>query len=196
MYVAPSVDGRHSMLHLLLLTIMGPARAEVSQGAARAEVPKGAARAEVSLIHEGAVGGSAWRYSLLASTSALTWDEARTACEAVPGSMLARVEAWRAEAALEHYLNIIHFTEVVWLANRQTLPQVLEDEQREMKHVGSVGGSADDVEGDLTMGGDVGVTLRCAVYRVGVGVVHELCSAGTVSAALCVQRLSTERPFS
>ena len=38
------------------------------------------------------------------------------------------------------------------------------------------------------MGGDVGVTLRCAVYRAGSGLVHELCSDAAVSAALCVQR--------
>lgn len=42
---------------------------------------------------------------------------------------------------------------------------------------------------DLKMGGDVGVTLRCGVYRAGVGVVHELCSSqSTVSAALCIER--------
>ncbi|XP_037780717.1 uncharacterized protein LOC119577106 [Penaeus monodon] len=50
--------------------------------------------------------------------------------------------------------------------------------------------------GDLSVGGDVGVTLRCTIYTVGVGMVHELCSARTVSAALCVQRLSSERPLS
>ncbi|XP_042236260.1 uncharacterized protein LOC121875695 isoform X2 [Homarus americanus] len=153
--------------------------------------------AEVTLVHEGALGGAAWGYSLLPSTFPLTWDEARAACEVVPGSMLARVEEWQAEAAVEEYLKTLQFTQPVWLANRQTLPEVLEDEQREMNHVGSVGGGrAGVMSGDLSMGGDVGVTLRCAVYRVSVGVVHELCSANTVSAALCVQRLSSQRPLS
>nr|XP_045587565.1 GATA zinc finger domain-containing protein 14-like [Procambarus clarkii] len=69
----------------------------------------------------------------------------------------------------------------------------LEDEQREMNHVGGV--SSEAAGGELSMGGDVGVTLRCAVYKKSVGVVHELCSAHTVSAALCVQRLSSQRPL-
>ncbi|KAK8388839.1 hypothetical protein O3P69_020656, partial [Scylla paramamosain] len=64
----------------------------------------------------------------------------------------------------------------------------LEDEQREMNHIGNAG----VLGSDLSMGGEVGVTLRCAVYRAGVGLVHEICSEAAVSAALCVQRCATD----
>ncbi|KAK7062970.1 hypothetical protein SK128_025064, partial [Halocaridina rubra] len=57
-------------------------------------------------------------------------------------------------------------------------------------------GQIDLTENDLTMGGDVGVTLRCAIYIRSVGIVHELCSSRTVTAVLCVQRLSGKRPLS
>ncbi|XP_063856136.1 uncharacterized protein LOC135097938 [Scylla paramamosain] len=144
---------------------------------------------EVLLIHESGK-GTAWGYSHLPSTFPLTWSQARSACEAIPGSMLARVDGWQAEAAVEEYLREAAFAEPVWLANRQTLPEVLEDEQREMNHIGNAG----VLGSDLSMGGEVGVTLRCAVYRAGVGLVHEICSEAAVSAALCVQRLSSERP--
>lgn len=154
------------------------------------------AAGEVTLVHEGLGAGSSWGYSLLPSTFPLSWDEARSACEVVPGSMLARVGEGEAEAALGEYLKGVGMTGPVWLANRQTLPEVLEEEQRDMK-----GAPGDLLEegvrtGDLSVGGDVGVTLRCTIYTVGVGMVHELCSARTVSAALCVQRLSSERPLS
>ncbi|XP_071540138.1 uncharacterized protein [Panulirus ornatus] len=176
----PSVGRRRIMGSLLMLTLMG------------------AGAAELTLVQEGGPRGTTWGYSLLPSTFPLTWDEARAACEAVPGSMLAKVDGWEAEAAVEEYLKALRFTKPVWLANRQTLPEVLGDEQREMNHIGGVspgGGRVGVVADDLILGGDVGVTLRCAVYRVGVGVVHELCSASTMTAALCLQRLSSERPL-
>ncbi|XP_050717228.1 cell surface glycoprotein 1-like [Eriocheir sinensis] len=151
-----------------------------------------AAVGEVMLVREDGEDQASWGYSHLPATFPLTWTQARAACEAVPGSMLARVDGWQQEAAVEEYLKEVHFKQAVWLANRQTLPEVLEDEQREMNHVG---GSAGVLGEDVTMGGDVGVTLRCAVFRVGVGIVHELCDEAAVSAALCVQRLSNKRPL-
>ncbi|XP_066966274.1 histone-lysine N-methyltransferase, H3 lysine-79 specific-like [Macrobrachium rosenbergii] len=169
-------------------------------------------KGDLTLIHEVGDGQGnpwvGWGYSLLPSTFPLTWDEAREACEVTPGSMLARVDEWEGEAALAEYLKTVRMKKPLWLANRQTLPEVLQDEQQEMHHLSvHEKGSTGDVDlsnagpmslarGDLTVGGDVGVTLRCSIYILGVGIVHELCSSRSVSAALCVQRLSTQRPLS
>ena len=49
---------------------------------------------------------------------------------------------------------------------------------------------------DLTLGEDVGVTLRCSILTPGIGIVSELCSAKTVTAALCVQRRKFNQYFS
>ncbi|XP_064118339.1 uncharacterized protein LOC135223639 [Macrobrachium nipponense] len=169
-------------------------------------------KGDLTLIHEVGDGNGnpwvGWGYSMLPSTFPLTWDEAREACEVTPGSMLARVDEWEGEAALAEYLKAVSMKNPLWLANRQTLPEVLQDEQQEMHHLSvHEKGTADDVDlsnagsmslarGDLTVGGDVGVTLRCSIYILGVGIIHELCSSRSVSAALCVQRLSTKRPLS
>ena len=45
---------------------------------------------QVEVVHEGSSAGEGWGYTLLPSKFPLTWHEARAACEALPGSMLAR----------------------------------------------------------------------------------------------------------
>ncbi|CAL4072105.1 unnamed protein product, partial [Meganyctiphanes norvegica] len=107
-------------------------------------------------------------------------------------------EGWEAEAALGRYLQELGHKEAVWLANRQTLPQVLLEEQESLQEVeGDVGNWQEEDEEptrgarggpQFSLGQDVGVTLRCAVFQAGVGIIHELCSIKTVSAAVCVQR--------
>ncbi|KAF2353674.1 hypothetical protein FHG87_015571 [Trinorchestia longiramus] len=155
--------------------------------------------------------GTLLLYFVLPAEFSVSWDEASAACEQFPMGMLAKVSGDEAPV-LRQYLDTLGNSQPVWIASKQSIVNAIESEREFVRtswpvqsqsstatpraafQFAAASRDPENLQPEFLGVPEYGLTLHCSALDPSEGIVLRLCDDHTVTAALCVQRVSGDLP--